>query len=199
MNSQYSRYYTFIKPIVRNRNVQTYSTLAFNLVAIAIFLVFAIQPTIATILSLQKSISDQQKILDQLNTKAANLSLGKQNLQKISPSTLTILNTLVPDKTEVTTLTDSLNNAALQNQASVSGLQIQPTLLIGNPTKLNKSPHQQKIKFTLNLTGAYPVLISTLDSLNNTERLISIDSLNFNQSENTLVLSVNGKAYYLQN
>ncbi len=199
MNNRYNRYYTFIRPILRNRTVRTYSTLAFNLIAIAIFLVFAIEPTVSTILSLEKSSQQHQQVLNGVNTKAAPLSEGKQNLQKIPQQTITTLNTLLPDKTALTTLTDSLNQAAIDNQASISGIEVQPTLLIGDPIKLSTNPKVQEVDFTFNMVGPYQALLATLDSLSNTSRLISIDSLNFNQSEGTLVLSVNGKAYYLQN
>lgn len=200
MNNQYTRYFTFIKPIARNRTVRTYGTLTFNLFAIAIFVIFAIQPTIATIISLKKGISDQQKVLTQLETKEQSLALGKQNLSKIDSSTKAKLDTLLPDKTSVSTLTNALSNSSLGNQASISGLQLQPTQLVGSPAKLIKTPTIKDIDFTLNLTGNYDNLLSALNSLNTLQRLVSIDSISFNQPQDgVLIMSINAKAFFLQN
>jgi Tfp pilus assembly protein PilO len=200
MNPRYSRYFTFIRPVIKNRQVKTYSTLAFSLIAIIIFTIFAIKPTIGTILSLQKSIDEQEKILEQLNTKAQNLSQGKENLKKIDSNTLAKLNNLMPSKTDPAFLADSLVATALANNASISGLQFQPVELVGTPSKLNKDAQLKELVFTFNVSSSYSNLVNILTALKTNARLISIDSVNFNQvSDGPLVMSVNGKAYFLQN
>lgn len=200
MNPSYSRYFTFIRPVLRNRQVKTYSSLTFSLLAIILFSFFAIKPTVGTILSLQKSITEQQQVLQELNDKAQNLSLGKENLNKIDPSTLNKLNNLLPSKTDPTFLADALTSLALQNNASISGLQLQSVDLVGTPQKLNKSASIREIDFTLNVAGNYSNLVSLLSSLKSSPRLISVDSVNLNQvPDGPLVMSINAKAYFLQN
>lgn len=199
MNPRYSRYYTFVRPILRNTKVRTYSGLVFSLFAIAIFSVFAIKPTVETIISLQKSINDQQRIFNQLKQKSENLSLGKENLKRINASTLTKLDNLIPTKTDPAGLIVALNNLSLANNASVSGLQLQPTQLVGSSSKINKNAPLEEIPFTINLSGSYANLVSVLNSLSSSPRLISIDSVTLNQGDLGLIMSVNAKAYYLDN
>lgn len=200
MNPRYSRYFTFIRPVLKNRQVKTYSSLAFSLIAILIFTIFAIKPTIATILSLRKSIDEQQQILNQLNNKAQNLSQGKENLRKINPAIIDKLNNLLPSKTDPAFLADSLVSTALANNASISGLQFQPVELVGKPTKLSKNATLKELSFTFNVSSSYTNLVNILTSLKDNPRLISIDSVTLNQvSDGPLVMSVNGRAYFLQN
>ena len=200
MNSRYSRYYTFIKPITRNRYVRTYSSLSFSLIAIMIFVIFAIKPTISTILVLQKQIDNENQTLNSLTKKAQDLSNARDKLKAIDQDTKDKLDTLLPDQTDATTLSDSLTTLALSHNASVSGLQFQPIDLVGHPNKLSKSPSLKEINFTLNLTGGYSDLVATLKALVDSPRLVVLDSVNVTEAgDNSLVMSINGRGFFLQN
>jgi Tfp pilus assembly protein PilO len=197
MDKQFNRYYTHIKPIMRNKYVKTYSGLVFTIVTIIVFSIFAIRPTITTILSLQVSIQEQQKTLDQLKQKIDNLNLGKNNLQNIDPTVRTKTKTLVPDAPNLPDLLNDLSIAALNQQASVSGIQFQPSDLQKPPTKSTNTYTLQEIEFTLSAQGSYTELIKVLENLSKTNRLIKIDLVNFSKPEDSaLRMSVNGKAYY---
>jgi hypothetical protein len=54
------RYRVKINPIVQNKTVQSYSSLSFSLVAVIIFGIFAIKPTVQNIVDLQKQIDTQK-------------------------------------------------------------------------------------------------------------------------------------------
>jgi Tfp pilus assembly protein PilO len=200
MEKQYSRYYTFIRPIIKNKRVQQYSTITFSIFAVIIFSLFAIKPTISTILALQKSIKQEQDIYNQLLTKEKNLALGKQNLDAIPVDTMAKTSTLLPDQTDITIVTDNLASIAQQNQASVSAIQYQPFDLVGVPATLNPHPNLQEISFTLNLQGDYLRIAKLLQDLNNSGRLVVIDSINMVESnESPLNTTINGRTFYLKN
>lgn len=200
MNSSYGRYYTFIRPVARNKYIRTYSSLAFSLVAVMIFAIFAIKPTVTTILVLEQRINEQRQIADGLKKKSQNLTLGKQNLEKIDSQTLDKLNALLPSKTDITTIGESVSSIARQNGASVSAIQFQPTDLKGQPSKLNPNPSQNEVSFVLNLTGSYDQLLVALTNLLNSPRLVQIDSVTLSQlSANVLTMSVSLRSFYLQN
>jgi Tfp pilus assembly protein PilO len=200
VNSKFSRYYTFVRPILKNQKVQNYSTIAFSMIAVLIFSLFAIRPTISTILSLQKSIVEEKSIVDKLQTKAVNLTKAQEELAKIPASTVSKVDNLLPDRTEVTALSDDLTNLAAANDASISALQYQPLELVGQAAQLNPNPTLKEIDFTMNMSGSYPKIINLLNSLANSSRLIKIDTINLTQTETqVLIVSIIGKAYYLQN
>lgn len=198
MNPRFSRYYTYIKPILRNTTVKTYSPIVFSIVTMFIFGLFAVKPTISTIISLQKSIQEQKQVLEKLTTKAENLSLGKSNYQNIDPATKIALNNLLPDKTDLPTLIDDLASLSNGLEASVSGLQFQPVNLVGQPVKLKKDAKLQRVDFTYNLQGTYPQFNEFLNRLANSKRLISVQSVTITRSGETgLLMSLNANAYFL--
>jgi hypothetical protein len=200
MDTRKSRYYTYIRPVIRNKFVKTYSSLIFSLIAISIFSYFALRPTITTILSLQKSIDEQTAVLNSLKEKVNNLVEGKRNYENIPLPVKDKIEVLVPDNPALASLINSLSYAAEVSGTSVSGLQIQPVELENPSIRLSKNAQLAQIDFTLNTQGGFADSMELLSILKRSDRLITITGVNFNQpSESSLLMSVTGKAYYLKN
>lgn len=200
MRPQYSRYYTYIKPFLRNKYVRTYSGAIFSMITITFFSVFALRPTISTIISLQKSIDGQNQTLGEIKKKSDQLTLAKQNYQDLSEQTRQNINSLVPDSTSLPELLNSLSNLIILYQASSSGIQVEAVALENYSNKLTKKPALSEVGFSVNIQGNYEKLSAILDKMTKLNRLILIKSANFNKpGEESLILSVSGKAYYLKN
>lgn len=194
---KYSRYYTYIKPVILNPAVKSSAPYIFSIIAITIFIVFVIRPTISTILELQKNIEESKQTLQSLNKKAQDLSLAKQNLESIDPETLLKIDNSLPRQTNITSLISSLQNAA-ETQASVSALQIQPLTIFDS-----KAPHTYsnvgEIDFSFNVQGSYSELTTVLNNLQKSPRLLSIRTASITkQSDGPAVLSISGKAFFLK-
>ena len=199
-NEHYSRYYTFIRPIAKNKYVRTYSSIAFSLVAIMLFAVFAIKPTVTTILVLEQNITEQRGIADQLKEKAQNLSQGKQNFEKIDSDTVSEMDALLPAKTDVTSISESIASVVRAHEASVSGIQFQPTDLSGQPNKLSATPSLNEVSLVLNVSGTYENALAVLNSLTNSSRLVRVDSVTMSQvSNNQITMSIALRSFYLKN
>ncbi len=199
MNPQYSRYYTYVKPLVTNPYVRTYSTLIFSLIAITFFSLFAIRPTVKTIFGLQKSIEEQKQVLNQLIQKSQDLETGRRNFQSIDSNPKDSVDTLLPNKTNLPRFIDQLSLLALQNQASISGLQFQPLEINDSTPSNTANPSLQEISFTFNAQGKYNQIVGLLDSLSLANRLLSIDLVNLTKNDQGIIsMSINGKAYYLR-
>lgn len=164
-----------------------------------VLLVFAVRPTISTILNLQKNIADDKKVLASLEEKANNLTLAKQNLENLNPETKNKIEKLLPAKTNVTSLISSLKESS-GNTASISALQIQPVNLINENTDTTKAKmNVGEINFSYNIQGSFSQLLVILQNLNRSSRLIKIDNIVLSRQANvSTILSVNGKAYYLK-
>lgn len=200
MNPQYSRYYTYIKPILKNKIVRTYSSLIFSLITVTIFSLFAIKPTLSTIISLQKSIIEQQQVLDKITTKVEGLSQGRKNYEAIDQKAKVNLISLMPNSTQLPNLIDTISSLAINYQASISGVQIQPIDLEGPPSIISKEAIIKEIDFTFNTRGSYQQMVGLLNSLAQLNRLINIQSVNFNKPiEGPLIMTVNAKAYFFKN
>jgi len=200
LNPKYNRYYTYIRPLVRNKAVQTYSPFVFSIVTVMVLAFFAIRPTVGTIIGLQKSITEQTQIRDTLNTKSANLSEGKRNYQELSPEVQEKLALLLPDQTSLPDLINDLSSLTNNLEASISGLQVQPVEIIGLPNTPIKDAKLTEISFTYNVVGGYRTFNEILRRIQFSNRLIALDSVNITRAtDESLVMSINAKSYFLKN
>lgn len=194
----YSRYFTYIRPLVRLPIIRTYGTTIFTIFIIAIFILFAIKPTVETILVLQKKLENSTQVLQDLQEKSKNLSQGRRNYDNLNPSVKSTIQAAIPDSIELKTVIQTLEGAARLYDASISALQIEQQIL---ETKSdNQVGTLSEVGFIFNIESSYTNIISILKELERSSRLISIDTLSISkpaegQSE---VLSISGKAWYLK-
>lgn len=194
----YSRYFTYIKPITKIPIVKNYGPTIFTLFMVSIFIFFAIKPTVATILVLQKKLVDSNLVLEKVTHKVNNLSLGKKNYDSLSQNITQKISAAIPDTVSLQSLIQNLEQSAKAREASVSALQIQPLIVT---TKADKELGKlSEISFTFNIEGNYANLIAVLQDLKTSSRLISVESLSLSKvSEGTgLIMSLSGKAYYIK-
>lgn len=196
--SQYSRYFTYIKPFARLPSVKTYGSAIFTLVIITIFIFYAIKPTVETILVLQKKLEDSTQVLEKVNQKANNLSQGKANFEKLDPSIKAKISAAIPDTVSLKSVVQTLEQEAKIHEASVSAIQIQPLILITK--KGNQLGSISEVAFTFNVAGEYNNLTAILQDLKSSARLISVDSISLSKSAegNSLIMSISGKAFYVK-
>ncbi len=196
MDKRYFRYFTYIQPVLRNPLVRTYGYIIFTIVMSIIFIIFAIKPTLETIVVLQKQSVDQKQILTTLTKKTQDLAQARVNYQAITPGKKAQLETALPKQVNIKSLIDSLEGSTLATQASISALQFQPLSISLGPA----GQTTKEISFTFNVEGTYDDLKKILNSLYSSPRLISIDDLIFNRVEGgqTVLMSVSGKAFYIQ-
>ncbi len=202
MNPQlkhYSRYFTYIEPVLRAPIIRTYGSLIMTIVALIVFIVFAIKPTIATISTLQKTLEVKKETLAKLTKKNQDLTQAGINLNNIPQETKDKLQSLVPNDTAVSQLVKSLESTTSKSQASLSALQFQP-LTIEPKTKSTKDSTLVEIPFVYNVENKYEVLNTILTNFRANPRLVSVDSFTINKIEDSqnLLLSITGRAYYIK-
>lgn len=197
--SKYSRYYTYVKPVIENRIIRSSAPYIFSLITISILTIFAIRPTVSTILNLQKNIEENEKVLQALDSKAQSLIEGKRNLDNLNPEIKVKIEAAAPTKTNVPSVIASLQSSSV-NIASVSALQIQPLTIIDNTISEEKALLSLgEINFAHNTQGQFYQLLLSLQNLNKSSRLFNITSVIINkQADGPPVLSITGKAYYLK-
>jgi len=197
-STKYSRYYVYIKPVITNKYVRSFAPYIFSLISLIIFIIFAIRPTVLTIIELQKSIQDNQEILTKLEEKSTNLTNGKRNLESLDPDLLIKINNKLPKNPSITNLIGSLQSSAA-NIATVSALQVQPVTIYENTTDQNAPQNLEEIAFSFNSQGSYIQLITILENLAKSSRFLNLTSAVINKgSEGGTSLSVTGKSYYLK-
>lgn len=200
MQPKFSRYYTYIKPLTKNKFVRSYATTIFNLIAIAIFGFYAIRPTVVTILSLQKSITEQEMILQSVVSKRNSLATGKANYEGLDSEVKSKMQNLVPIQPDLPVISAILGSLGTQYEATVAGIQFQPVTLEPINLTPNKDAAILEAELSFSIQGTYSQLMGILDSIKKIERLISVKSVSLNRLDGgTILMVVNAKAYYLKN
>ena len=199
MNPNRSRYYTYIKPVLRSKSVHEYGPLIFSLVMVSFFSIFALRPTLTTIATLQKSISEQQTVNNQIIQKIDDLKNARNNYLAISQETRSKVDGLVPNDTDLPALINQIRSVAQTYDASISGIQFETIVLDGKPQTLVAKPAQKDIPFTISLRGSYERLVQFVDALPKTDRNITIENITVHSdSDNGLLMAINARAYYFK-
>ncbi len=198
-SKKYYRYFTYIQPITKHPIIKNYGHIIFSLITASFFILFAVKPTIETIVVLQKKLADSSNVLRQVNQKTENLSKAKENYDNLSNDVKGRIQAAIPDSLEVHSLIDAIDFAAKAHNASLSAVQAEPVTV--EPKVQNvAAATPSEIAFLFNIEGSYPDLIAILTDLRKGLRLITLDKLTFNKSsdDQSLLMSVSGKAYYIK-
>lgn len=190
-------------------NFKKYLELILSMVTIALFAMFAIRPTILTIIELNKEINEKQETVLKLTQKIKDLQTGNNTLQRESQR-LQIIDEAVPNTAVPEIIVKQIESLANSSQLKVMSFSISNTVLIGS-TDISSSSQEGKslpdnarqLPFTVSVTGKYEDLYNFVDKLQNLRRPIQIDSFainsNFIENEKVLVLIISGRApFYSQ-
>ena len=207
MNVRAQHYARDLRRYYRLPATQVSLTVVLSLLVVAIFVTFALRPTLTTIFSLQKTIKDSEKTLEQLEVKTANLQQAANQWE------------IVKLKTDILNKSITNQNAGyypfisqLEALASATGVQLQTenlgsTLLfsrIVTPFAAKKGQGVVAMPVVIKVTGTYPGLRDFLTRLTSMERLIGVESLMIGRESNSqkdvtpqVSLTINGSIYYL--
>lgn len=187
-----SKYFANL-PDFQKQRTQSILTLTFTLVALSVFGIFAITPTVTTILELQKQKEDNALVEEKIAQKKANLAALSQSYELLKPDLVYVFNA-VPKTPDIPNLTGKLY--ALGKQANVEVTRIQSSEV--DLTKTQEGPQKfSSFPITIEATGSYPALKQYIDSLGTFDRIITITSLAITKGQTgVLKLSIQAKAYF---
>lgn len=204
---RYRRYYQRLEPLFKSVQTQAYTMVILSLFTITFFGIFAIRPTLKTIASLQRKITDNSEVNQKLEDKINSLIQAQEEYQRVE-SDLPLIFSLLPDKPEFPSLLRRLENLAIDNNATISGIAFDPIVLyasgsaIVKPVTTTDGPQQSTpMFFTLTFSGGYQNLVSLLDQLTKLDRLVTIKTVSLAvagnlESRSTLSVSISSRAYY---
>lgn len=187
-------------------DVQAFLEIILSLGTLIVFVVFAIKPTILTMISLRKEIKSKQETLNALNQKITDLQTANRayqsNITVIPDIESAIFGAPLPE-----TVSEQILGLGLKNSVNVAGLSIGQVALVGqNNTRkeaadLPQLPGgSQSLPVTINIKGDYLNLKSFLADLENSRIPIKFDSLTLSSSQlsfgNTLGEFINSRIPY---
>ena len=179
-------------------NLKIYLELILSLSTILVFSLFAIKPTILTIIELNKEIKAKQETSLNLKQKIKNLQTAN-NLMQSELENIMYIHQAIPDNATPETLIKQIENLAKENSLQILGFSTSDVTLLGKDAENKKV--QNELPFTFSARGTYQNIFLFLTTLENLRRPIKFDSfiINSNISEEgkVLVFTITGSVPYL--
>lgn len=185
--------YFQLLPNIKEERLQRFTTLVLTLIALSFFGIFAISPTLSTIAELRKELEDNQFVDQQLQQKISNLTALQSQYANLQTDLPTILAT-IPTTPDVPLLAAQIQAVAPQ------GVAIQNIQTFEVEIPKIKSQTYLSYSFSLTAEGSYSDVNKFLVSLSTMQRIVTIDILSLTKKSigDTLVLTLKGKAYFMQ-
>ena len=197
---KYKRYYTYIEPFFKTPIVRTYTILILSLLAVSFFIVFAIRPTIKTIISLNRQITDGKKTDQQLQDKINALSIAQSEYNQVTNDIPLIFSSL-PENSSISPFLKLFEDVASSSGVSINSFQIMSVNLLDPTSIIQKGSNLKEVGFSTSVLGKYNNLLTFLELLRKIQRIVVIDNvvIGTNRSKDgtfPLQLTLNGKIYY---
>ncbi len=186
--------YKNLIPLFKKEETQNYTTLILTLITLSFFAIFAINPTITTIVHLQKQLTDSQFVEQKLQEKITNLT--KLQLQyELLKNDIPIVLDALPQMPKAPLLTAQIQGVAGKSNVSITQLQLFQVELTKNETK---SGSYNSYAFSLGVEGTKDNLLQFLSTLINFQRIATIDSISMGKTKDPtlLQLSIRGQTYF---
>ncbi len=186
---------------LREERAKQYGMLVFTLLTLSFFGLFAINPTIATIVELRKKLADSELVNTKLEKKLTAMSNLQQQYAAIQPD-LPAVYAAIPEEPEAARLLGQIQQIAKQTNVTIVDLSSLPVLIKKDPKAPKPVGQKQEevVPFSLKATGNYDNLQQFLSALTTFDRLLSVTQISITREasldENTRTLFIEGKGYY---
>jgi Tfp pilus assembly protein PilO len=172
---RYRRYYTYLGPIVKSPIFRAYFSVVMSIFTVAIFVAFAIRPTLATIIGLQKQIEDKQDFNRRLDEKINALSQLQIDYQAVERD-LPLVFTALPQDPAVSEAVILLEKTATAAGVTLTNISI-PKADYSRPLPASgaavASVSSQTVEVSVKISGGFDNLKNFFELLGNLPRLFS--------------------------
>jgi Tfp pilus assembly protein PilO len=189
------KYLVDILPRLKEAKTKSFITLVMTLISIAGFSIFAINPTISTIVQLNKQLDDSKFIVTKLNQKIENLSKLQQNYTIIQ-NDLPILLSAIPSSPNIPFFVGQIQSIAKKSNMNLVRVQ---TLPIEIPQGTMSTESYLSFAFNIDATGQPGDINNFISALNGFDRLITIDSFSISQtviSSTNVRINLKGRSFF---
>lgn len=190
--------YLELMPDFKSEKNEKLMTVIFTITASIILGVFAVNPTLSTIASLQKQLEDAKFVEAKLQEKINNLSVLDQEYQNIQKD-LPVVLAAVPKTAEIATFTATLQTISNSSRVKLTNLEALQVELSKQTLARKK---YTSYGFNIAAQGNYQDLIGLLDKLVNFQRIITINNVSIAKptliNETSLQVNIKGDTYFKQ-
>lgn len=202
---QVRRYQLDLSRYYRLPQTQVSLGVVLSLVLVSFFGMFALQPTLISIATLNKSIADSQKTLTQLDTKVKALQTASTKLEALKEGMTTVEYAIPTGAAGYAELSSLLTYLASQSGVTLASLTTDDALLFAkvlSPYTLTRTAQPVPLVFSVRITGNYPAVHDYLMRLLASDRVTRLTSLTYAKeaigktTSTGVSLTIAGEAYY---
>lgn len=184
-------------PYLHSKRTREITTIVLTLITISLFGIIAINPTISTIVQLQKQLEDNKEVETKLKQKITNLGQLQKQYAQIQTDIPIVLQAIPisPDPSmlngQVQTIAGTSNINLLRFQTQQADLSQSTT----NSTNVGIA----LFSFSLTAEGSEDRIYDFIKRLANFNRIITLDALNIKagpEGSGLMQLELRGKAYF---
>jgi Tfp pilus assembly protein PilO len=199
------RYYLSQIPLPVRKTSQKWGPTVGALLLVAFFIIFAIKPTVVTIVELLAEIKGREELNQQLEEKIAQI-ITAQTLYNQVYDRLYLLDQALPGNPDFAYFSQSLEGNRLKADLALSTLNYSSIVLTQKKTvRTTESEKSQEVSFITDLDGYYPNLKTFLENIFNQRRIIYLSNLEISPNKAALledqilplVITIDGETFYL--
>lgn len=180
---------------LKNKRTVQFTYLVLTIIALIIFGLFAINPTLSTITKLQKELDDNRYVDDQLGRKIQNLTSLQGSYATIQDD-LPAIESSIPKNPQAPILIAQIQSVAKDESITLLSTQVFPVGLTPNATK---NPTDGTFTFIILGQGINQNISAFIDKISKIQRVISFDQITLTKkadSSELLQISIRGSAYF---
>ncbi|MDP2637480.1 MAG: type 4a pilus biogenesis protein PilO [Candidatus Levybacteria bacterium] len=185
-------------PYLNQERSEKFIGIALTLIALSLFGLFAISPTISTILKLQKEFSDSQIVYNELDSKIKNLSLLRQEYSGIQ-NDLPIVTDAIPNIPNTHILLAQIQGAAQQSNVNINKLQNFEVEIIKNSEGAERKPYYS-FSFSAAGEGSFENINNFVSTIANMQRVIDVEVFTISntsiKNSQSLDFNIQGVAFF---
>jgi len=176
---RYKKYYLSLEPKMAKPANRAYTAIILSFLTVSLFGWYALRPTMQTIFTLKREITDRTDINAKMEDKISALIEAQAAFDNISGS-LPLLSQALPGDTQPVRAVAQLQGLAHDTNVTITGISVQPVSLTNTPGK-SPQPAANSSNFPLSITvaGKYTDVKNFIFGIQNLRRIMSLDSIAF--------------------
>lgn len=172
--------YSFIRKQAENEKFLRYLEIGGTFTLIAIFLFFAIMPTMTTISSLLGEIKSKENFIEKANKKITNIIKSQENYSQMQEK-YSLIEESFPSQSRF--YISASNIATLFKNSSLEIDQLNLNLDNKNTQEENAGQFFKTYQIDISGIGTYSTVMDMLNKISNNRRLLNVSNVQINQIE----------------
>jgi len=181
----------------RREDVRAFTNLFLTLFVVTVFSVFAIKPTVTTVIALNKQINEKRQTLSGLDEKIRSLEAA-QALWEKNGDDIALLNQAVPREPRLGEQIRQIEGVVQKNNVSLGNMEVEDVRILGKSAEGG----EKLISFNLNVSGQFGNLLLFLRDIENTRRpfvvTAALVSQEVGESGDELLINIKGESPYYE-